>query len=197
MNRAWVLIAGLAAGSVIGSTGCHNTDADKTKVQGRSQVGEDPIGELDASTTVGQKTGIGNIDPITVSGIGLVYGLPGTGSSANPGGWRMMLENNLKKQGNTNLSQLLDDPHKTTSLVLVTALIPPGGRKGDFVDIQVSLPEESKTTSLKGGKLYPCDLYNTETTGNIQSLVHEGRPSGPSGDLKLGDVWAKAEGSNT
>ncbi|HEV3440884.1 MAG TPA: flagellar basal body P-ring protein FlgI [Gemmata sp.] len=194
MNRAWVLIAGLTAGSVIGSTGCHNTDADKTKVQGRSQVGEDPIGELDASTTVGQKTGVGNTDPIVVSGIGLVYGLPGTGSSANPGGWRMMLENNLKKQGNTNLSQLLDDPRKTTSLVLVTALIPPGARKGDLVDIQVTLPEESKTISLKGGKLYPCDLYNTETTGNIQSLVHEGRPSGPSGDLKLGDVWAKAEG---
>lgn len=195
MNRAWLMIAGLAAGSLIGSTGCQNTDADKTKVQGRSQVGEDPIGELDASTTVGQKTSVGNIDPIQVSGVGLVYGLPGTGSSANPGTWRTMLENSLKKQNlSIGISQLLDDPRKTTSLVLVTALIPPGARKGDPIDIQVSLPEESRTTSLKGGTLYPCDLYNTETTGNLDSMIHEGRPSGPSGDLKLGDVLVKAEG---
>jgi hypothetical protein len=193
MNRAWLVIAGLIAGSVIASSGCQS-DADKNKVQPRSQSGEDPIGELDASTTIGQKTGVGNVDPIAVSGIGLVYGLPGTGSSANPGVWRTMLENNLKKQGLSSLSQYLDDPTKSTSLVLVTALIPPGARKGDLIDIQVTLPDDSKTTSLKGGKLYPCDLYNTDTTGNIKSMVHDGKPAGPSGDLKLGDVWAKAEG---
>ena len=194
MHRsAWLLIAGLISVSSFGSTGCQS-DSEKTKVQGRSQVGEDPIGELDATTTIGQKTSIGNTDPIVVSGIGLVYGLPGTGSSANPGSWRTMLENNLKKQGFSNISQLLDDPHKTTSLVLVSATIPAGSRKGDPIDIQVTLPEDSKTTSLKGGKLFVCDLYNTETTGNLNSMMHEGRPSGPSGDLKLGDVWAKAEG---
>jgi hypothetical protein len=105
-----------------------------------------------------------------------------------------MLENNLKKQNQENVKRLLDDPNKTTSLVLVSALIPPGARRGDLVDIQITLPEESKTVSLKGGTLFPCDLYNTETTGNIQALLHEGRPAGPSGDLKLGDVWARAEG---
>jgi flagellar basal body P-ring protein FlgI len=106
-----------------------------------------------------------------------------------------MLENNLKKQGYSNLKELLDDPGKTTSLVLVSALIPPGARKGEPIDIQVMLPDESKTTSLKGGKLLACDLFNSDTTGNIKSMVHEGRPAGPSGDLKLGDVWAKAEGA--
>jgi len=193
MNRAWFLIVTLIAGPVIGATGCQ-TDTDKTKVQGRSQVGEDPIGELDASTSIGQKTSVGNTDPIDVSGIGLVYNLPGTGSSANPGIWRTMLENHLKKQGLTPISQYLDDPHKTTSLVLVTAKIPPGARKGDLIDIEITLPPESSTTSLKGGKLHLCDLYNYETTGNLNSIAHEGKPSGPSGDLKLGDIWARAEG---
>jgi hypothetical protein len=194
MNRsACPLIAGLMALAVLGSVGCQS-DSDKSKVQPRSQVGEDPIGELDATTTIGQKTSVSNVDPIAVSGIGLVYGLPGTGSAATPGSWRSMLENSLKKQGRTDIGLLLDDPRRTTSLVLVSGLIPPGARKGDPIDIQVTLPDDSKTTSLKGGRLFLCDLYNTETTGNLKSLIHDGRPAGPSGDLKLGDVWARADG---
>lgn len=195
MNRAWVLAAVLVVGSVVGSAGCKNSEVDKLKDKalGRSQVAEDPAAEIDSSTTIGQKTTVGNTEPILVSGVGLVYGLPGTGSSPQPGGWRMMLENSLKKQGYSNLKELLDDPNKSTSLVLVSALIPPGARKGDPIDVQVMLPDESKTTSLKGGKLLICELYNSDTTGNLKSLVQEGRPGG-GGDLKLGDVWAKAEG---
>ncbi len=202
MNRAWMLPGGLnrrkflalsAALGVAGLVGCKSTDPDKTKIQSRSQIGEEP-GEVDGSTTVGSKTTIGNSDAIQVSGVGLVYGLPGTGSSAPPGGWRMMLEDSLKKQGQTNLKELLDNPNRSTSLVLVTAMIPPGVRKGDPIDIQITLPDESKTTSLKGGKLLLCELYTTDTTGNLKSMIHEGRPSGPSGELRKGDVWAKAEG---
>lgn len=203
MNRAWML-AGvhrrkfliLTALGIVGLAGCHGPWAEKEKAQGRSQVGEDPIAELDASTTIGSKTTIGNTEPILVSGVGLVYNLPGTGSSAPPGGWRMMLEQSLKKNPRLagHLRTLLDDPRKTTSLVLVTAAIPPGARKGDPVDLQISLPDESKTTSLKGGILHPCELYTSDTTGNIRSMVHEGRPTAPSGDLKIGDLWAIGEG---
>ncbi len=194
MNRAWILIVGLIASSVVMSTGCQ-TDSDKNKVQGRSQAGEDPIGELDATTTIGQKTSVGNTDPIPVSCIGLVYDLPGTGSSATPGFYRTMLENSLKKQSLSKpISEYLDDPNKTTSLVLVNAVIPPGARKGELVDIEVTLPDESKTTGLKGGKLHICELYNYDTTGNLKAMFHDGKPTGPSGDLKLGDIWARAEG---
>jgi hypothetical protein len=196
MNRAWVLTTTLVVGSVVGFAGCKHSEADKLKDKalGRSQVGEDPAADLDPTTTVGQKTEVGNTEPIAVSGVGLVYGLPGTGSSPQPGGWRMMLENNLKKQGASNIRELLDNPARTASLVLVTALIPPGARKGDPIDLQVTLPEDSKTVSLKDGVLYPCELYTSDTTGNLKSIAHEGRPGGLGGDLKLGDVWAKAEG---
>ena len=63
-----------------------------------------------------------------------------------------------------------------------------------MVDVQVTLPEESKTTSLQGGVLFPCDLTTTETTGNIHSLVQNGEPTGPSGRLLIGSVFAKAQG---
>jgi Flagellar P-ring protein len=204
MNRAWALAAGMpwrkfltlsAVLGLAGLSGCWwGKNSVQNKIQGRSQVGEDPVVELDASTTIGQKSAVGNTELIPVSGVGLVYGLPGTGSAATPGGWRIMLENNLKKQGFTNLKELLDDPGKTTSLVLVSALIPPGARKSDPVDVQITLPDESKTTSLKGGKLLACDLYTSDTTGNLRSMLRDGKATAPNGDLRLGDRWATAEG---
>ena len=188
MNRAWLLWVAVAAGL----TGCVGDKSDK--VQARPQIGEDAAADPDAFATVGMKTTVGNTEPILVSGVGLVYRLPGTGSSAPPGGWRQMLENSLKKQGLTNLKELLDDPARTTSLVLVSGMIPPGARKGEMIDVQITVPEESKTTSLKGGTLLACELFNYDTTGNLKSMASGGGPSAPSGDLKLGNVWARAEG---
>ncbi|MBA4065432.1 MAG: hypothetical protein C0501_17310 [Isosphaera sp.] len=201
MNRAWVpagrcdrrTFLALSAAGLGALAGCKGTEAEKAKVGVRGQVAEDP-GD-DGTAVLGGKTTIGNTEPIQVSGVGLVVDLPGTGSSPPPGGWRAMLEDSLKKTPGLPIKALLDDPGRTTSLVLVTALIPPGARKGDPVDIQVTLPDDSKTTSLKGGKLFPCKLFNTDTTGNIRSLVRDGRPAGPSGEIRKGDVWAEAEGA--
>lgn len=188
MSRAWVLWVGLA----VGLTGCVGSKADK--VQGRSQIGEDGPGDPDAFATLGWKTTVGNTEPIPVSGVGLVYGLKGTGSSPPPGGWRTMLEQSLRKQGYTNTKELLDDPNRSTSLVIVSALIPAGARKDERIDVQITLPDESRTTSLKGGQLFHCELMTSDTTGNLKSLARDGGPTGPSGGLVLGSVMAKAEG---
>src|SRR5688500_18108610 len=129
MNRAWGLATGLSrrkflalsTAALTGLAGCKGLGGtDEEKVQGRSQVGEDP-GDITGSTTVGTKTTVGNTEPIEVSGVGLVYGPPGTGSSPPANGWRTMLEDTLKKQGASHLKQILDDPKRTTSLVFVSA----------------------------------------------------------------------------
>lgn len=188
MSRAWVLFVGLA----VGLTGCVGSKNEKDKV--RSQFGEDPA-DPDAFATVGWKTTVGNTDAIPVSGVGLVYGLKGTGSSPPPGQWRTMLEQSLRKQGYTEVKPLLDDPNKTTSLVIVTALIPPGARKDERIDVRVYVPEDCRTTSLKGGLLFHCDLMTSDTTGNVSSLAKDGTPAAPSGGLLLGSVMATATGS--
>ncbi|MBN9517726.1 hypothetical protein J0H58_04265 [bacterium] len=191
MVRASVLWAGVAVLAVAPAVGCTNSPAEK--VQGRSQIGgDDPAADPDAYATVGSKTLPDNMGPVRVSGVGLVYRLqPGSGSYAPPGGWRQMLEAGLKKQGWTNIRDILDDPNKTTSLVLVSAEIPPGARKGEPVDLVLSTPDESKTVSLRGGLLMPCELVEYDTTGNLSSLAKKGTPSGPSGSLVLGNVWAR------
>lgn len=187
MVRASVLWAGL----VVALAGCTNSPAEK--VQGRSQIGgEDAPVDPDAYATVGMKTLPDNMGPIHVSGVGLVYRLqPGAGSHPLTGGWRQMLEMSLKKQGWTNFRDILDDPNKTTSLVLVSASIPPGARKGEPIDLDISVPDDSRTVSLRGGLLMPCELVEYDTTGNLSSLAKTGRPAGPGGSIVLGNVWAK------
>ncbi|MBP3959154.1 flagellar basal body P-ring protein FlgI [Gemmata sp. G18] len=203
MNRAWKLAAGIsrrnflawsAAVGVAGMVGCKSTDAKK--VQTRSQIGEDPS-DPDSVVTIGSKTTVGNTEALQVSGVGLVFNLPGTGGGATPGIWRTMLEDNLKKskkdQG-LNIKELLDAPSRTTSLVIVNALIPPGARKGELIDVQVTLPSDSRTTSLQGGELLTTELVTSDTTANVSSQVHTGSASGPGGRLLLGNTWAKAQG---
>jgi hypothetical protein len=203
MNRARGLaglsrrnfLAWSAAVGVAGLVGCKHTSATATN-QTRSQIGEDPA-DAEAVVTVGSKTSVGNTESLIVSGVGLVWQLPGTGSSPPPGTWRTMLEESLKKMKRDqalNVRELLDDPNRTTSLVIVTALVPPGARKNQLIDVQVTLPDESRTTSLQSGTLFPCELTTTESTGNLHSLVHTGEPGGPSGRLLIGNVWAKAQG---
>ena len=204
MNRAWELAAGMsrrnflawsAAVGVAGAVGCKGTP-DPLKLQPRSQIGEDPA-DPDAVVTVGSKTTVSNTEALAVSGVALVYQLPGTGSSPPAGGWRTMLEDGLKKMKKDqalSVKELLDSPSRTTSLVLVSALVPPGARKDEAIDVQVTLPDESKTTSLQGGLLFPCELLTSDTTGNVHSQLHTGTAAAPAGRLLLGTVWAKAQG---
>ena len=128
---------------------------------------------------------VANITPLQVSGVGLVEGLNGTGHSP-PGEFRKMLERQLRTQKVDNIKALLDSPDN--SLVLVSAFIPAGARKGDPIDIEISLPEGSKTTSLKGGYLRDCALRNYEVAGNL-SQRHAG-----STTLFEGHVLSRARG---
>lgn len=100
--------------------------------------------------------------PLQVDGVGLVTGLNGTGHC--PSGFhRNMLEQYLLKHNTTRggemahlgndvkVSQILDDPNN--ALVIVKGFIPPGAHRGDRFDVEIALPENSKTTSLAGGYL--------------------------------------------
>ena len=187
----------LSASAAVGAglVGCKHGTAPSA-AQTRSQIGEDPA-DAETVPTVGSKTTVGNTEPLLVSGVGLVWQLPGTGSSPPAGTWRTMLEESIKRvkrEHALNVKELLDAPTRTTSLVLVSAAVPPGARRGELIDVQITLPDDSKTTSLQGGVLIPCELLTTDTTGNIRSQVHGGAPTGPSGRLVLGSPWAKAQG---
>jgi hypothetical protein len=139
--------------------------------------------------TIGEVTSYANADPIHVSGVGIVTGLDGTGGDAPPGSYRTLLEKQLYQMKLDHVKEILACPDN--SMVLVSALIPPGAHKGDLIDIEVSLPPFSKTISLRGGYLKPCSLYNYDSSKNLNPAFE-----GPD-RLVLGHLLARGEGPLT
>jgi hypothetical protein len=174
-HRVWVLGA-----LVLGLAGCAHT-------QTRGQAADDNERDKDIEVkTIGTVTDVANVDPIPVSGVGLVVGLDGTGGGTPPGSWRDLLEKQLRTHNIDNPKEVMASPNN--ALVLVSALIPPGVRKGDPLDVEIVLPPQSKVTSLRGGYLKECTLFNY---ANARRLA----PSIVSADeLVLGHPVACAEG---
>jgi hypothetical protein len=132
--------------------------------------------------TIGDITQVDGVFDIPVAGVGLVLGLDGTGGGVPPGNERSALEDVLKKKGVTNIQELFNS--KTTSLVRVTARIPAAARKGDPIDLFVTVPENSRTTSLRGGTLAECVLYNFDTMSHVSEAVGNKSASRPDGFLR-------------
>ena len=186
-----------AAWLVLANLGCTSLGLRSSTETARPQANDDPAEKL-AAARVGDKTVVGNVDPLPVSAVGLVWKLNGTGSNAS-GEWRAVLERDLRKKKLPNVSQYLDDPNHTTSLVLVSAVIPPGVKKGDTIDVDVSLPRGSSTTSLKGGVLLECDLATTAESGNVRdAMIKSGAEVGAQpvmgNTMLIGRTLVRAEG---
>jgi hypothetical protein len=167
MNRRWVLPAALLA-----MLGCMH---QQTRLQSDDEADRDPAEP--AVKTVGDITEVANADRVPVAGVGLVLGLDGTGGGVPPGPEQAALENALKKMRVENITELFNS--KSTSVVRVAAFVPPGARKGDAVDVFVAVPENCRTTSLRGGQLVECVLYNYDTTTNVAAAIGaptQGRP---------------------
>jgi hypothetical protein len=170
--RHFVLAPAVLGVLLLGVLGCN---LPQTRAQKEDEADAEPKYTV---KSVGDVTDVGNGESVTVGGVGLVVDLDGTGSPAPPGTYRMMLDDYLKKHqrllvpllkayGVKSVRELLDSPDRGTSLVLVSAQIPPGARKGDPLPVEVRLPPESKTTSLRGGRLIDTVLVNYEYARNL------------------------------
>jgi hypothetical protein len=173
--RVWLLGAAL-----LGMLGCSHS---QTRLQAPDETDHDSDADI---LTVGKITNIANAEPIPISGVGLVVGLSGTGGDAPPGTYRTFLEDKLRKRGVERVREILASPDN--SMVLVSAQIPAGVRKGDPIDVEVTLPPGSKTSSLRGGYLKECFLYNYDSAKNL-SPTYDG-----ANRLLLGHALARAEG---
>jgi hypothetical protein len=148
---------------------------------------EDDADRKSEVKTIGDFTGVANADPIPVSGVGLVIGLEGTGGGAPPGGFTQIMEDELKKRNIKNPKEVLASPNH--AVVLVSGLIAAGARKGDPFDVEVTLPPGSRVSSLRGGQLLECRLFNYDTAKNLDPNY-----GGPN-KLFQGHALAKAEGA--
>jgi len=127
-------------------------------------------GENGHSRLVGDYIKIGDNGYIKVQGVGLVDRLDGTGEDPPASHLRTMLLEDLRKNEVKDPQTLLSSAN--TALVVVTAYVPPICKKGEKIDVEVTLPDGSEAVSLAGGWLMPCYLREMAL---MQGEVHEGR----------------------
>ncbi|MEX0712012.1 MAG: flagellar basal body P-ring protein FlgI [Pirellulales bacterium] len=116
--------------------------------------------------------------PVRIEAVGLVTGLPGTGSDPGPSPQRDELIDEMKKRGVPYPNQVLASP--TTELVLVRGYLRPGIQKGDHFDVELRVPSRSEASSLRGGRLMETRLK--------EMAVLDGR-------IRGGKVLALAQGA--
>ena len=160
----------------------------------RQQSAEETAREKDLDVRiVGDVVEVNRIGFLQISGVGLVTGLDGTGGSPK-GVFRDLLKKELLRQKIPNVEAVLDN--KDNALVLVSALVPPGLRQGEPIDLEITLPRESRATSLQGGYLLPCSLRNYAPGRDQNSMPSSGhilaRGRGPL-LVGLGDPSEAAE----
>ena len=121
--------------------------------------------------------GTSSRNDLLVSGFGLVYNLGDNGGVEVDSMPRRHVMEELKRTDIKNPSQWIDS--KDTAIVVVQAKIPPGIRKGDPIDVEISLPPGSECKSLHGGILHQTllsEMYDTR------------------GGIKQAGTWATVEG---
>lgn len=143
----------------------------------RSQSPDDDQPDKRETKLVGDLALPFGLYPVRVEAIGLVTGLNGAGSDPAPSPQRAALLDEMQTRGVTDPNSVLASGN--TALVLVQGFLRPGIQKGDHFDVEMRVPGQSETASLRGGYLLETRLAEMAVLGN---QIHEGK------------LLAKAEG---
>jgi hypothetical protein len=185
-----VVGAALMAGLVVALLGCNprKTEVKKQVLASRYQTlpPKENVPPF-MKNSVFERCDLGNVDPMVVSGFGLVANLRGTGDTFSGVAVREYIRKQMiihgfgsKVLGTENMQpeDILKDPK--WAIVRVDGLIPPGTKRYQRFDVYVSAMEGNNTTSLAHGT-----LYSTELKVNGANLQRPGYAI---------DVWSTAEG---
>jgi len=154
----------------------------------RSQSPEEPEAPAFKVTLVGTHAVPFGMFPVVLENVGLITGLKGTGSDPKPGPQRSELLREMQNHGVSAPNTVLATGD--TALVLVRAVIRPAIQKGDRFDIEVRVPSNSETTSLRGGYLLQTDLKELAV---LESKIAQGNTYGRAQGPVLVDPSADAK----
>lgn len=175
---------GLLAGILSISVGCSQPKREITRAAA-------PVVNRDIPSalrgTIGSECTFRGIEPVLVSGFGIVVGLNGTGGGFIDPAVRATMERELARGGVTRANtsngeigkspdEFLRDPN--VAVVIVEAAIPPGAPRGANFDVRVRALPNSGVTSLEGGILWTAPLRigpATTMTGIKTRMIAEAR----------------------
>src|SRR5258708_26256052 len=123
-------------------TGCFVKDFGTVA---RPQIA-DPEPDKNAVQTIGDVGAeFDNATDMVVVGYGLVTGLDGTGGSTPPCDARTVVFERLKRAQEENPAAIIDSPDN--AIVIATAIIKPGVRRDEGVDVCLTRPDGSRVKS--------------------------------------------------
>ena len=125
---------------------------------------------------------------VKVEAVSLVTGLAGTGSDPPPNPQRAALLAEMNRREVASPNEVLASG--STSLVLVRAFLRPGIQPGDRFDVEVRVPSQSETTSIRNGWLLSTRLTEMAVLGE---QIREGHVLGLAEGPVLVDPSADPE----
>jgi flagellar basal body P-ring protein FlgI len=125
---------------------------------------------------------------VQIESVSLVTGLPGTGSDPPPTPQRAALLDEMKRHDVANPNEVLASG--TTSMVLARAFLRPGIQEGDRFDVEVRIPSQSETKSIRNGWLLQSRLTEMAVLGQA---IREGHVLGIAEGAVLVDPSADAK----
>ena len=141
-------------------------------MKGRIPADEEPDPENSTARLVGDLAVPSGMYPVEVEGVALVTQLRGTGSDPTPSPERALLLGEMKTLGIANSEKVLASP--STTLVKVRGILRPGIQEGDRFDVEVRIPSDSETTSIRGGQLLETRLQKFAVMSD--NRIHNSQP---------------------
>ena len=187
--RFLFLVSTVLLGLFLHVGGCSNPLSKKDKDSPFGAAYEMPDFETEDGRRklVGDCAIIWNYDMVPVLGYGLVVGLPDTGGEDINSPVYQMVYEDMSRKGVQNIRAHLARPD--TAVVEIMGFMRPGIQSGDRFDIQVALPENSNTKSLRGGTLLETRLAERVLTDDAGVRTSNTRALA-AGPIMVDDVLA-------
>jgi Flagellar P-ring protein/HEAT repeats len=154
----------LIFGLLVAPTGCSSFMKSREEKEAADKKLEKLLVAPEPPDLVGEATVPHGLTYLAIEGVAAVNGLPGTGGPVAPSVYRDDLIDEMKKNDVPDPQGFLERPE--SALVRVQAIIPPGARRGDPLDIRIVSPTESDATDLHGGWLMDTRLRQQQRLGN-------------------------------
>lgn len=109
-----------------------------------------------------------NVHFAKMEGVTLVRGLLDTGANEPPSNYQQLVLKELQRNNDRKANARKEIASLTTAIVLMRAIVPPGAKRGDRVDVEVVLPPRTEATSIQGGYIDGASLHEYLATDTIR-----------------------------
>lgn len=165
-GRAWAVISTSVLAVALG--GCSSLWPGRSDDGDEEQRLKELLTVPKPPSLIGDAASPFGLRPLHVEGVAAVNGLEGTGGPPDPSPQRDQLIEEMKRENVRDPNLFLESP--ATAMVRVQAIIPPGAKRGDVIDLLVTAPSRSRATDLQGGWLLNTRLRHQR---KIQNAVRK------------------------